>query len=315
MNRFFGFLLLTALFWSCNNDDDGLGGEVVPPRLLSEVALEDDAEIQEYLKTHFYNYEEFDNPPSNFDFRVRVDTIAGENADKTPIADSPKLASVNIDVSASAFGISDGEVDIPHTLYYLIAREGEGENPTIADSTFVSYEGFDLEGTVFDSALGGGRWFDLFGTLTIPGSIRGFREGMTKFKSGDGVINMPDGTFEIEGFGSGLIIMPSGLAYFNGNQPGSSYASIIFNINLFAVETADHDRDGVPSKLEDRDGDGNLFNDDTDGDGVPDYLDADDDGDNIFTIDEVTDDEGNVIIPYPDDDNDGTPNYLDPNSN
>lgn len=297
------------VFCSCGNDDDGLGGELVPPRLLSEVVAENNTEIEEYLNTHFYNYEAFENPPAGFDYRVIIDTISGDNAAKTPLSQSDKLNAAVITISSSDFGLPDDEEDIPHTYYYLLANEGEGVFPTTADSTFVSYEGINLDGSVFDSALGAGRWFDLPGTFNIPGSIRGFQEGISKFRSGTGVLEMEDGTFTIEDFGSGLIIMPAGLAYFNGSQPGSSYAPIIFNINLLAVATADHDNDGVPSKLEDRDNDKNLFNDDTDEDGIPDYLDLDDDNDGTFTEDEDVNGDGD---PTNDDtDGDGIPNYLD----
>ncbi|MDT0608331.1 FKBP-type peptidyl-prolyl cis-trans isomerase [Croceitalea rosinachiae] len=313
MIRYLIVVFMIIVFWSCNNDD-GISAEFVPPRLLSEVAPEDEMEIQEYLDTHFYNYEEFENPPAGFDYRVVIDTIAGENATKTPLSQSDKLNSEVINISSADFGLDEDEEDIPHTYYYLLAREGGGDFPTIADSTFVSYDGTNLDGSIFDSALGSGIWFDLQGTFTIPGAITGFKEGISKFRSGTTVIEMEDGTFTIEDFGSGLIIMPSGLAYFNGTQPGSSYAPIIFNVNLLAVETADHDRDGVPSIEEDRDNDKNLFNDDTDEDGIPDYLDFDDDGDSTFTIDEITDEQGNVIIPYPDTDGDGTPDYLDPDN-
>jgi len=293
---------------SCGNDD-GPDVEVVPPRLLAEVAPENETAIQEYLDTHFYNYEEFEAGAPGFDYRVRIDTIAGDNATKTPLSQSDKLNSAIINISSSDFGLDDDEEDIPHTYYYLIAREGGGNFPTVADSTFVSYEGINLDGSVFDSSLGAVRWFDFPGTFTIPGSIRGFQEGISKFRSGTGVVEMPDGTFTIEDFGSGMIIMPSGLAYFNGTQPGSSYAPIIFNINLLAVDTADHDNDGVPSIQEDRDNDKNLFNDDTDGDGIPDYIDLDDDNDGTFTEDEDVNGDGD---PTNDDtDGDGTPDYLD----
>ena len=309
MMRYFGLLLVITMFWSCNNDDDGLGGEFVPPRLLSEVATENDEELQEYLNTHFFNYEEFENPPAGFDFRVKIDTIAGDNASKIPLSQSDKLQSAVINISSEDFALDDEEENIAHTYYYLVAREGGGDSPTIADSTFVSYEGINLDGNAFDSALGAGRWFDLQGTFNIPGAIRGFKEGISKFKSGTDIVEMPDGTFTVENFGSGLILMPSGLAYFNGTQPGSSYAPIIFNINLLGVETADHDRDGVSSILEDRDGDENLFNDDTDEDGIPDYLDLDDDNDGTFTVDEDVDGDGD---PTNDDtDGDGVPDYLD----
>ena len=51
----FVLVFAMALFSSCNNDDDGAGVEVVPPRLLAEVAPENDEEIKEFLETHFYN--------------------------------------------------------------------------------------------------------------------------------------------------------------------------------------------------------------------------------------------------------------------
>lgn len=47
------------------------------------------------------------------------------------------------------------------------------------------------------------------------------------------------------------------------------------------------DNDGIPAELEDRNGNGDLEDDDFDTDGIPDYLDPDDDGDNVLTIDEI----------------------------
>lgn len=75
------------------------------------------------------------------------------------------------------------------------------------------------------------------------------------------------------------------------------------------------DNDGVPPEVEDRNGNGDLFDDDSDGDGIPDFIDVDDDNDNVLTISEELeelDDNGNIIPGvYTDTDNDGIPNYLD----
>jgi len=75
------------------------------------------------------------------------------------------------------------------------------------------------------------------------------------------------------------------------------------------------DNDGVPAEVEDRNGNGDLFDDDFDGDGIPDFIDIDDDNDNVLTISEeleALDDNGNIIPGvYTDTDNDGFPNYLD----
>lgn len=313
INRVFLLMVMIMMAISSCKKDDGPQLEVIPPRPLGEVSVEDDAAIRDYLETHFYNYEEFASPTVDFDFKVKIDTIAGNNADKTPLID--QVSSETFTVSSSAFGLTEVENDVPHTLYYLIAREGVGENPTAVDSVYLRYSGFRLDGTVFDSNIGAPIWFDLPGTLTQsnPGTIRGFKEGLPKFKAGGETIVNEDGTFDVTDFGSGIIFMPSGLAYFRGTQPGAAYAPLIFEIELLISETADHDRDGVPTKLEDLDGNGNLLNENTDNDGFPNYLDNDDDGDEIATRDEIEiDAEGNVILT--DTDGDGLPDYLDPDS-
>lgn len=78
---------------------------------------------------------------------------------------------------------------------------------------------------------------------------------------------------------------------------------------LFFFASAQDDNDGVPAALEDINGDGNLFNDDTDGDGIPNFLDTDDDNDNVLTqVEIINEDNPNE---FPDFDEDGTPDYLD----
>jgi len=63
---------------------------------------------------------------------------------------------------------------------------------------------------------------------------------------------------------------------------------------------SDDDDDGIPTKDEDVDGDGDPTNDDTDGDGKPNYLDEDDDEDGLPTaLESITeDDNGNDSKDY-----------------
>ena len=70
----------------------------------------------------------------------------------------------------------------------------------------------------------------------------------------------------------------------------------------------DEDDDSVPSTVEDLDGNGTTLNDDTDVDGTPDYRDSDDDGDLVPTVDEETAD---GTLDARDTDFDGIPDYLD----
>jgi hypothetical protein len=297
---------------SCKKDD-GPGFDLIPPRLLSEVVVEDEAALQAYLESHFYNYEDFENPPADFDFQVQLDTIAGTNSDKRPLIQD--VQSLTIEVSSKDFNIDDNET-VSHTLYYLIARQGEGESPTAADSTFIRYEGSLLNGDLFD-ATSDYTW------QYLPFFLRGYSQAVSKFNVGDAIVENPDGTTEITNAGVGVMFLPSGLAYFNGSSNGiPTYSPLIFKIStgLFIPDT-DYDGDGIPSIMEDLNGDGDVTNDNTDfkqeeairSPAFPNHLDPDDDEDGILTKDEIViDAQGNIS--FPDDDNDGIPNYLDRDS-
>ena len=137
---------MIGLAWSCKKDDDQ-DVIVVPPRPLGEGAIEDDAEIMAYLQTHFYNYEEFAAMAADFDYRIKIDTIAGDNSDKTPL--SELVSSETILISSSELGLEQVENDIPHKLYYLEARPGTGANPTTVDSLYLRYEGTVIWGPRF----------------------------------------------------------------------------------------------------------------------------------------------------------------------
>ncbi len=309
------FLVCALVLASCKNDDDGDSVETVPPELLSDIAPEDDAKIKEFLSTHFYNYEDFDpaTQPADFDFKIRIDTLAGDNAQKRPLSED--AVPVTLKVSSSFLGLSAGEEDVPHTLYYVEARAGGGGSPTFADSIFVSYKGTLLDGTVFDE----NKDFIWFEITNISRGARGFSDGVAQMKAGTPgqVIDHGDGTFSFGDSGIGMFILPSGLGYFNralGSIP--TYSPLIFQIELGTyVEDTDTDNDGVPNIREDVNGNGYLFDDDTDGDLQANFLDVDDDGDGVTTRKEITDDNGEIIFPYPDSNGDGIPDYLDPNVN
>jgi hypothetical protein len=77
----------------------------------------------------------------------------------------------------------------------------------------------------------------------------------------------------------------------------------------------DDDNDGIPSQLEDINGNEDLEDDDTDGDGIPNYRDEDDDGDNVLTKDENPDPNGDGVLDdaqnTDSDTGDTIPDYLD----
>ncbi|PCJ96945.1 MAG: hypothetical protein COA50_06545 [Flavobacteriaceae bacterium] len=312
---FYSFILLGTLVWSCKKDD-GSTVTVVPPKMLTEVVTDNADEIEAYINTHFYNYEEFLNPPANFDYIIDLDTIAGDNSDKTPLKE--QMESLIINVSSSTFSGLEEEDNIPHTMYYLSVRDGvEGNSPTVADSTLLKYEGSLLNGDVFDGT-GTYQW------QYLPFFLRGYSNAISMLEAGDDIVVNNDGTSTISNSGIGLMIFPSGLAYFNGSPSGSipQYSSLIFKVNLgLYVEDTDYDNDGIPSIMEDLNGDGNLNNDNTDVESeedlfspaFPNHRDPDDDNDGTLTRDEIIID-GNGNITFPDTDGDGIPDYLDPDN-
>ncbi len=319
LKRFLLLPFLAIVVLSCSNDDD-LDIEVIPPRLLSEVEEENDDEIREYLQTHFYNYEEFESPPVGFDFKIVFDTIAGANADKTPLID--QVSSAQISVNSDEFNLDDEET-VAHTYYYLVAREGLDEKPTFADSVLVTYRGTLLDGTDFDGSFANPVWFDL-AAIQGPGQgARGFSEAMIHFEIGGPIMDNGDGTVSADDFGVGAMFLPSGLGFFNVSQGEiSQYSPLIFTVDLWSLVRTDHDGDGILSILEDVDGDGYLYNDNTDEQAEEDsntlirfvdFIDADDDADGTPTREEIIiDNEGNVS--FPDTDGDGIPDYRDPDT-
>lgn len=315
LNKIFALLFILVIISavvSCKKNNDG--GSITPPRDVTEVMLENDEELQAYLSSHFYNYEDFENPGSDFDYKIVFDTIAGDNAGKTPLIDQ---------VSTKIVKIKDADdQEVEHKLYYLIARQGAGHYPHSADSVFVKYTGTSLKGYQFDNA-NVPLWFDQVGNPfnyvnPTSGVVVGWRKFTPELKTGV-YAGLTNGVPTYTDYGIGAVFMPSGLAYFSNSLTGvSAYSPLIFRIYMYSSIESDHDRDKIPSYYEDTDGDDYAYNFDSDGDGIPDLYDTDDDGDGTLTIDEILyeDINGNGRISideinFLDHNNDGIPDYLD----
>ncbi len=285
-----------VLFNSCNNDDDG--PETVPLRDRTEEAVAAQLEIEEYLETHFYNYEDFENPSAEFDFRIVFDTIAGDNSNKIPLIEQVNSKMVRDRV----------EEGLMYKLYFLKVIQGGGVSPNFPDIVNNTYEGRLLDNTLFDSSTIPVR-FDLTNV------INGYQDIVKEFNGASNIIQNPDGSLDFEDFGVGAMFIPSGLGYYGSGQGSiiDPYDQLIFTFQLYTVEAGDQDNDGVLSINEDLNDNGFEEDDDTDEDGLPNYFDNDDDNDGILTRNEIEiDDEGNVT--FPDVDGDGTPDYLDSDS-
>lgn len=295
MNKFYiYFSFIFILLLSCNKDDNN---NTIVIRDYSEQVVDDEQTIEEYLKSHFYNYEDFENSNSfEVNIKVRIDTITDVTANKTPLYDQVKIKTINVSNSEG--------IETPHRLYYIIAREGIISNPSIVDSVFVTYKGMLTDNHIFDE-----RKYPIW--LDLASSLQGFREGVSELKSGEFKQNS-NGTIEYSSFGVGLFFLPSGIGYFeNITADIPEYSPLIFTVSLMTLVPTDHDNDGILSINEDIDGDGNPFNDDTDNDNIWNMYDSDDDGDGTLTINELDKNNDQIID---DTDNDGIPDYLDPDN-
>ena len=287
---FYSFFLILVVY-SCKKDDSSVDSVPVND-ITTQYALEKDS-IIEFLQTHFYNYEDFENLPNNSSVELLIDTISGDNSDKISLYD--QVSNLMIDVE------DENSEMIPHNMYYIINREGNGESPTVADSVFVAYKGLTLDNNTFD-VRNTPIWLD------NTSVVRGFKELTALLKRGDISTNL-NGTYSLTNYGVGLVIMPSALGYYE-NSAGSipPYSPLIFQINLNTFNTTDHDYDGINSIDEDLNGDHIFANDDTDEDNIPNYRDSDDDGDGVLTKDEYDENDDGIVD---DTDGDGIPDYLD----
>jgi FKBP-type peptidyl-prolyl cis-trans isomerase FklB len=111
----------------------------------------------------------------------------------------------------------DGVVVLPSGLQYLVLKEGNGKKPSAKDSVKCHYEGFLIDGTVFDSSVQRGEPA-VFGLQQV---IAGWTEGLQLMQEG----------------AKYRFFIPYRLAYGEGGAGGSipPYAALIFDVELIQV--------------------------------------------------------------------------------
>jgi FKBP-type peptidyl-prolyl cis-trans isomerase FkpA len=115
---------------------------------------------------------------------------------------------------------ADNNIDAEVTeegVYYMIETEGTGDRPLSNSTVTVNYEGYLLDGSIFDSSFERGTP-STFGLWQV---IQGWQIGIPLFKEG----------------GEGYLYIPSELAYGGSARPGiPSNSVLIFKIELIDVE-------------------------------------------------------------------------------
>ena len=111
----------------------------------------------------------------------------------------------------------DGVITTPSGLQYQVLREGNGKRPSAKDSVKCHYEGFLIDGTVFDSSVQRGEPA-VFGLQQV---IAGWTEGLQLMQEG----------------GKYRFFIPYRLAYGEGGagQMIPPYAALIFDVELIEV--------------------------------------------------------------------------------
>ena len=288
--KLFFLVPVFLLFLQCKKEDTT---EPYTIRDYSEQVIVDQDLLETYLKTHTYNYEDFNNES---DVNIKLDTILDNNSSRVSLFEQASIKTIDVTNA-------EGQIT-SHNLYYIIAREGSNESPSVADSVYVAYDGILTDGSTFDN-----RKFPIW--IDLANSLEGFREGVSELRTGKFTENS-NGTIAYTSFGVGLFFIPSGIGYFENISSGiPEYSPLIFTVKLMTHTDTDHDNDGILSIFEDIDGDNKPFGDDSDGDNLWNMYDVDDDGDGILTVNEIDKNNDSIID---DTNNDGIPDYLDPDN-
>ena len=111
----------------------------------------------------------------------------------------------------------DGVITLPSGLQYQVLKEGNGKKPTAKDTVQCHYEGFLIDGTVFDSSTQRGEP----ATFPLQQVIAGWTEGLQLMQEG----------------AKYRFFIPYRLGYGEGGAGNSipPFAALIFDVELIQV--------------------------------------------------------------------------------
>jgi len=138
-----------------------------------------------------------------------MEMLEKKKAEEKPLLDE-YIAAQKIKVKPTASG-----------LYYIETLKGKGEKAENGKMVSVHYTGKFLDGTVFDSSIERGE--PLTFPLGMGRVIKGWDEGIALMKEG----------------GKATLIIPSELAYGDGNGRMQPFATLVFDVELVKVSNAE----------------------------------------------------------------------------
>ncbi len=310
-------LCLVASLFSCNNDDDNNNASF-PMLSREESEANDRATIETYLRRHYFNSAQLDSLQNPTASDIVIEQLQlGVN--EAPAGHTILVESQLLEKRETVFE------DTNYEYYVLTLRKGEGQAPNLTDNLRMKLEGFTINNSeefVFATTAN-----SLILDLASDLSFVGWRLVAPTFNTAASFTEQENGELTFNGAGTGVMFLPSGLAFFSEsvnnlrepldnnnnnqqqqtpNQNVTRFTPVAFKFDILQSFVNDHDMDGIPSHVEDNSPALNL---DTDGDLTVNYRDNDDDGDGIPTINEDIDNDGN---PANDIGRNNIPRYLDP---
>lgn len=126
------------------------------------------------------------------------------------------------DVFRAEFKKQEGVKELPGGLLYKVAKAGEGASPKATDVVKVHYRGTLVDGTEFDSSMGGEP-----ATFQVNRVIKGWTEALQQMKVG----------------AKWQIVIPPEMAYGEqgaGGEIGPG-ATLIFDVELLGIEKAEEE--------------------------------------------------------------------------
>lgn len=223
----FAVLSMLIVLAACSKDDN----KTEKPRDRAQEAIEAQNEIEEYLNNYTYNYEDFDNPSEDFDFKIQFEKI--EESGKTPLMDLVDYKVVEDPVKAG----------LEYKLYYLKVKKGDGEALADAEVAFITYDIWRMR---TDELIDGTSDSQPKPFVMDAPSNPGLKEVLREFNAGTDFEINDDGTVTYTGYGIGAAFIPSGLAFFNQPPLGSTigyYNQLIYTFHTKAMKAKESDED------------------------------------------------------------------------
>src|SRR5690606_16517307 len=197
-----------ALTTSCNNDDDGDGPAVAPPRDRTQQQVIDKDSLLGYLSTHYYNSSLFLDGNDHSINDIVVTELAKDEEGNYIEDEAPENHTLLIDAVETHTTLYE---EVNYEYYILRLNQGGGASPSFADNVRISYEGSLQNASIFDSSVNP-TGLDMVGDgFNSSGVIEGWKLIIPDFNASESFEENGDGIVNYSNYGLGMMFIPSGL--------------------------------------------------------------------------------------------------------